>query len=511
MPTELLTTVLSNVWVVFLAVLLFGGSIFVHELGHFLAARRRGVYVERFSIGFGPAIWSWRGRDGVEYRLSWIPLGGYVLLPQLADLGAIEGRSNVDVERSGHRERVVSRNPRGDGQPDAIELPPVTYSTKMLVFVAGAAFNILFAFLLACVVWIIGQPVATSLSSTTVAEVVPTIKTADGQEVVSPAVKAGLKTGDVITAVDGEKVDTFDDIVEHLALSSGWRDGERQTIFTVRRDGQAIDIPIQPVISGSEKIRKVGFTTVAKLIVGRVTAGSPADKAGIKVDDQIVAIDGKPTLTLSHLIEGIRAPGDAAVKMSVLRSATTQEVSFARPPAGEGLDLGIALKSGFTFAHPSPLAQVSDAAVKTFRTLGALVNPRSDIGLRHMSGPIGIISNFVDVSRAGLPFALWFTILVNVNLAILNLLPVPVLDGGQMLFATISKLRGRALPTNFIMAAQSVFFVLILAMVGYISFFVDIPRINRERAAERAAEAPAQAAQPAEATETKAEKRPDSP
>lgn len=99
MTTDFLPSLLSNVWSILLVALFFGGSIFVHELGHFLAARWRGAKVERFSIGFGPAIFSWRGRDGVEYRLAWIPLGGYVLLPQLADLGPVEGKSEVDVEK----------------------------------------------------------------------------------------------------------------------------------------------------------------------------------------------------------------------------------------------------------------------------------------------------------------------------------------------------------------------------------------------------------------------------
>src|SRR5256714_11816365 len=96
---DLIHSLFANLWSVFLVVLFFGGSIFVHELGHFLAARRRGAHVERFSIGFGPAIAAWRGRDGVEYRISWIPLGGYVLLPQLADLGPIEGESVADVSK----------------------------------------------------------------------------------------------------------------------------------------------------------------------------------------------------------------------------------------------------------------------------------------------------------------------------------------------------------------------------------------------------------------------------
>jgi regulator of sigma E protease len=469
---DLLQALVSNVWAIFLVVILFGGSIFVHELGHFLAARRRGVHVERFSIGFGPAIWSWRGRDGVEYRISWFPLGGYVLLPQLADLSAIEGESHTDAAR----------------------LSPLSYSTKMLVFVAGAAFNILFAFALACIVWVIGQPVSSPLHSTTVADVMPTIKTADGREVVSPAVRAGLQSGDTIIAVDGRPVQTFQDIVERLALSSGWnRDGERETTFRIRRGDQYLDVPIQPVLSGNEKIRMVGFTTVAKLVVGRVAESSPAAKAGLQPDDQIVAIDDKPTLTITHLVEGLRSRPGEPLQISVLRDGQPRRLALQRPTdLKDGAAVGLDLKFGVIYAHPSPFQQVADSITKTFRTLGALINPRSDIGISHLSGPIGIISSFVDVSRAGLPFALWFTILVNVNLAIFNLLPMPVLDGGQMLFATIARLRGRPLPINFIMTAQSVFLVLLFSMVLYVSVF-DVRRIVRDVKSDRAAEAPPKA------------------
>jgi len=465
--SDLIQTLLSNIWAVVLVVLLFGGSIFVHELGHFLAARKRGLHVERFSIGFGPAIWSRRGRDGVEYRLSIFPLGGYVMLPQLADLGALEG----------------------DRGPTAEDLPPISYATKMIVFVAGAFFNILFALALACIVWVIGQPVSSGFSSTTVAEIMPTIKVAGGEEVVSPAVKAGLQSGDEIVAVDGQPVATFHDIVERLALGSGWnQSGERETVFSIRRGSEVIDVPIRPVISGDEKVRMVGFTTVAKIVVGRIIPDSPAAKAGLLADDQIVAVGGKTVLTLNQLVEGLRAPPAAARELSVLRGGQRQTLTLPPNPNVEkdGADIGIALKSGVVYAHPTPVAQVSESIVKTFRTLGALLNPRSDIGLSHLSGPIGIISNFVDVSRLGLPFALWFTILVNVNLAIFNLLPIPVLDGGQMLFATIGRLRGRPLPLNFIMTTQSLFIVLLFSMVIYVSVF-DVRRIVRDATGERPA------------------------
>src|SRR5882757_6770467 len=109
---DFLSGLFSSLWSIFMIVLFFGGSIFVHELGHFLAARRRGVKVTRFSIGFGPAIWSRVGRDGVEYRLAWIPIGGYVALPQLADMPAIEGESEIQ-------------------EP----LAPITYATRVMVFV----------------------------------------------------------------------------------------------------------------------------------------------------------------------------------------------------------------------------------------------------------------------------------------------------------------------------------------------------------------------------------------
>ena len=476
---DLVQTILGNLWVLVLVVLLFGGSIFVHELGHFLAARRRGVVVERFSIGFGPPIWKWRARDGVEYRVSWFPLGGYVLLPQLADLGQVEGPSTSDPAK----------------------LPPVSYATRMIVFVAGAVFNVLFAFALATIVWVIGQPVATGFTSTTIAEISPTLKDGAGRDIVSPAAKAGLQPGDTIIRVDGEPVDSFADIVEHLALSSGWTTGgERQTVLTVCRGDRELDVAVQPVISGDERVRKVGFSTVATLLVGRVNPGSPAQKAGLLPEDRIVAINGKPVLTYPQLIEGLRAAVGRPVEITVQRGTDRKTLAFE---SAKGADLGLAIKSSVTLAHPNPFAQIAECVEKTFRTLWALLNPRSDIGISHLQGPIGIIDNFVAVSRAGLPLALWFTILVNVNLAIFNLLPMPVLDGGQMLFATIGRLRGRPLPVNFIATAQSVFLVLLFSMVLYVSVF-DVRRIVRDARPDAAATpaaptgpaAPASPAQP---------------
>jgi len=446
-------------WAAFLVVLFFGGSIFVHELGHFLAARRRGLKVERFSIGFGPKIVSWRGKDGVEYRLSWLPLGGYVLLPQLADMRAIEGESATDVAK----------------------LPPPSYSTKVIVFAAGAVFNIIFAFLLACIVWQIGEPSSSTLTTTTVAEVSKTLETADGQKVPSPASVAGLLPGDVITEVDGRPVTWFGEIVERLALSDGWsEDGlTRQTIFTVQRGSETLDLKINPILSGPEKLRMVGFSPVSKMITAAPPAGSPAALAGLQKDDQIIAINQLPLLTLYQFSQELRKDPLKPYVLTVLRAGKEVPLTVERAAKNSPfINEGIALQAGIVFTHPTPWEQIRRNATKTVETLGKLINPRSDISISHLSSPIGIISNYYELAKQGMSFVLWFTILVNVNLAIFNLLPIPVLDGGHIAFATLAKLRGRALPATFIANTQSAFMMLLFAMIIYVGFF-DVRRIAR--------------------------------
>lgn len=447
---DLFHAILSNLWAVFMVVLFFGGSIFVHELGHFLAARRRGMHVDRFSIGFGPKICSWTGKDGIEYRLSWLPLGGYVALPQLAEMSALEGKSDRDLS----------------------QLPKPSYTTKVIVAAAGAAFNILFAFVLACIIWKIGEPTSSSLLTSTVAEVRSTLPDLSGREVPSPASVAGLQPGDTILKIDGHPVQWFGEIVEQLALSSGWNDkGERQTVFTIRRGTQVLDLTLNPIRSGEEKLRMVGFSPVAILKLDAPKPGSLAEKAGLLKDDQITAINQQPVLTLSQLVDGLKLRAQGPITITVARAGQAKQVLVPASTDGKNTaDIGIDLQAGVIYTYPSPAHQLYLAAAKTVRTLIALVNPRADISVSNLSSPIGIISSFFDLAKEGMPFVLWFTIIVNVNLAIFNLLPIPVLDGGHILFATIAKLRGRALPSDFVATTQSVFMVLLLSMMLYVGY-----------------------------------------
>ena len=229
------TSIASNIWAVILVVLFFAGSIFVHELGHFLAARRRGLKIDRFSIGFGPKIFSWV-RGGVEYRVSWLPLGGYVALPQLADMRAIEG----------------------DPSTGEAPLPPISYTDKMIVSVMGAVFNLIFAFALACVVMVIGQWTSAEQVSTQIGYVLPTIQVDGDKEVPSPASEAGLQVGDTIEAVDGTKVHDFDDLKSKLITSAKWTaDGRRRNVLTIDRDGRTLEVTVYPQLAGERRMRQI--------------------------------------------------------------------------------------------------------------------------------------------------------------------------------------------------------------------------------------------------------------
>jgi regulator of sigma E protease len=483
-----ITALFNNVWSVILVVLFFGGSIFVHELGHFLAARRRGVKVERFSIGFGPKIFSWVGKDGVEYRLSWLPLGGYVALPQLADMSAIEGPASADT----------------------VKLPPPSYSTKVIVFAAGAFFNILFALALACIIWVTGYPISKSDLTTQVGYVAKTLNV-DGKDVPSPAALAGIQTGDRILQIDGRRTQRWRDIPEAIVLGSG-RDasGNPEVTLTLERDGQPLTVIAHPLLIGDvDKLRVLGIDSADDLTIGELRPSTPAATSGLQPGDVVVRFNDTPVFSTGHVQELVQANRDQPVSLTVKRGAnfTTIQITPREEtvPVGRGKNaqekklwlMGVAWVDQRVIIQEPPFRVIAEHCVKMWRTVGALINRDSDIGISKMSGPVGISRGFHQMAQIDWRLLLWFTIFVNVNLALMNLLPLPILDGGHILFATLARLRGRALSPEFMGKMTTAFLLILITMVIYITTYDFRRWISDHRDAPLSANpSPAQSAEP---------------
>jgi len=453
-----MSAIFTNVTFVILAIFLLGFCVFIHELGHFLAARRRGLKVERFSIGFGPPIVRW-SRNGVEYRISWIPFGGYVALPQLADMGRIEGEEEQTEEA----------------------LPPISYADKMIVSVMGAVFNLLFALLLSCILWFVGREiVVTTQIDTVAAEII----TADNSRVPGPAFEAGLQKGDKVLTVDGDPVNNWKDVQYSVATGTGRAaDGRPELMIEILRDGQIIPFTIHPVLTTREAARDIGIRPEGGLVIFDVVDGMPAKAAGMLPGDELLTLDGEP-LQNSALLRSVLANHKSGpVAFSVLRDGEIVPLSITPQymPDQEmklfGFQYGYSPKT--EIVHRNPIEQIGGMFDTIKRTLVALFHQGSDVKVRNMSGAVGIVHTLSIISHYGIIHLIWLLTFINVNLAFLNLLPIPVLDGGHMMFATISKLSGRPIPRRFMEVTQGTFMILLLTFMVYVTFF-DIGRIGHQ-------------------------------
>ncbi len=471
MPDSLLSSPLAIV----VGILCLTVCIFIHELGHFLAARWRGAHVTRFSIfGLGPPIVSWNWR-GVEWCICWIPLGAYVQIPQLADLGEIEG---------------------GDAAPDTPPRPPMGYADKVIASVAGPVFNLLLALLLSTVLWYVGEERSAEMLTTRIGYVSPTLKLSDGREIPSPAAQAGLQVGDTIRSIDGRTTTEWQDVQASIIFGAGKTAGERTAAFVVERAGREVTLTLKPQLATEEKLRRIGISPYVEAKVHSVVAESPAARAGFAAGDRIDTIDGARIHSFVTLDEALRANAGRALAIRVLRAGAPVDLALPTGSAnGMGTKLGLAFTTDLQIVHTDPFTQIGGFIGQTFQTISRLINPFSDIRLSHMSSVIGMVDTFRQAAQAGPRYLLLFAIAVNVGLAVLNLLPIPVLDGGHILFATIGKLRGRNLPVEWIAKLQFGFFVLLLSMMLYVSTF-DVRRTLR-RETRPPAEEPAPEPTPA--------------
>jgi regulator of sigma E protease len=425
--------------------LIFNLLIVVHELGHFLAARWRGLVVEKFAIWFGKPIWS-KTIGGVEYRLGSIPAGGFVAIPQLAPMEAVEGSS----------------------EHDRASLPPVKPLDKIIVAAAGPLFSFGLAFVMACIVWMVGKP-QSEFDSPVIGHV---------QEG-GPAAEAGLRVGDEIIAVDGHPVKHFLSGTDSVKWRVVRSEGEKIPV-TILRDGQEITIE-----SGWEKpgtsswrrpaLRRIGIGPRLVPGVGFVVRGGLADEAGLRAGDLVTAVNGKPIYNLDEMGEEIDANRGGTITMDVERDGAPLALTVPLPPAAEdGSPVDFGVQWGrTTLVHPDPFTQVGNAATSIFRMIGALVSTKSDVSAAHFSGPVGIMRLYYQIFEAedGWRIALAFSVLINVNLALLNLLPFPVLDGGHITLALVEAVRRKPISVRVLEVVQTACALLLIGFMLYLTFY----------------------------------------
>ena len=449
-------TILHYILIAFEVVLIFNLIIGVHEVGHFLAARWRGLKEELFAIWIGKPIWK-KKIGGVEYALGTIPFGGYVSLPQMATMEAIEGKTE-------------STEP----------LPNVSPLDKIIVAFAGPLFSFLLAFGFAFVVWGVGKPSNDVDNSTVIGWVDPT----------GPGWLAGLRPGDTILEVDGHPVKNFQPTAS-LSDSVKWRivtsTGANIAIKYLRdgKEAMAYAVPTNLPTKWYERksLRQLFINYAEKTVVGEIASNSPAAVAGLKPGDEIVAMDGQKIFSPFTIMFAEQAltnqpnvPVAFIVKRGENQFKTLLRAVKPLSPTNAGPSFGIVAWQADTnvaLVHPDPWSQIQTSAGQIFSTFGALFEHKGQIGVQQLGGAVMIIrvySNLFD-DEDGWRRVLWFSVILNVNLALLNLLPLPVLDGGHITLSLIEAVRRRPVSVKILEKIQSGFAALLIAFMLYIAFF----------------------------------------
>ncbi|MCZ6761672.1 MAG: RIP metalloprotease RseP [Gammaproteobacteria bacterium] len=452
--TQLLITITA--FVVAISVL-----VAVHEFGHFWVARKLGFKVLKFSIGFGRPLWVYKGRDDMEFMISAIPLGGYVKM-----LDEREGPvAPEDLHRAYNRKSVASR---------------------LAVLSAGPAFNFLFAVIAYWVLFVIGisglKPVVGDIA------------------VDSPAAAAGMERGDLIISIGDQEIRSWAQVplslIEVLldsgdiAMSVVGADGYRRSLaIDVRgRENELSDPSL--LFSG------LGFNRWFPLIpplLDEISPGGSADQAGLKSGDLVVSADGVSVDDWRSWVEFVRARPGADISMQIERDGRRLEMqmSIARveteqgvigrigasvrvPPGDLYADLRMVERYSFFSALGRGLARTWDTSILTLRLVGRMIS--GQISAQNISGPISIAAYAGAAASLGLEEFLGLLAILSISLGIVNLLPIPLLDGGQMVYVVAEGIRGKPLSEKVQLLGQQIGIAMLIMIMG-LAFYNDFNRL----------------------------------
>lgn len=435
------------------AVVVLGILIFVHELGHFLVAKRLGVGVLKFSLGFGPKLVGVK-RGETEYLLSAFPLGGYVKMigedPADASVEAADPARSFSQKSVGTRARIILAGPVAN-----LLLPVVIFWGVFAI---------------------VGQPYF-----------LPIVGAPDPG---SPAAQAGLLPRDQVQVLNGERIERWTDVEAAVQASAG-----RPLNFTMMRDGRTFDVRLTPravatpdIFGQETQTWDVGLHPLLSTRIGQVLPGHVAEQAGLRSGDLIVALNGTPVVEWDQLANTIHESPGKPVRLTVERDGqrfdalvtprpTKQQTASGEEVVGL-IGIGPAPESRYQRLNPvtalvAGVKKTADLSVLIVQGFVKLIQAK--ISPKTIGGPILIGQMAGEMIQRGPVELLSFTALLSINLAILNLLPIPVLDGGHLLFSLIEWLRGKPVSLRKREIAQQVGMVLLVGLMIF-AFYNDITR-----------------------------------
>lgn len=418
-------------------IIVLGILIFIHELGHFAIAKFCGVGVEKFSLGFGPKLVGIK-RGETEYRISLLPLGGYV---KMVGEGPGEEVTEENRKKSFTHKRV---------------------SQKAAIVAAGPLMNLVLAIALLPLIFMIGIQVPAYLEK----EALVGFVSPNGA-----AAKAGIQSGDVIESVGGKPVKNWEELLSELAMKPG-----KSLELGVRRDSTVINTTITPDTSSETGAGYGGILPPMKPVIGDVTGGYPAKEAGLKGGDTILEVDGSPVAHWAEL-EGIIHKNGGKKLFLVEREGKTftVEITPKHNPDANVYLIGITRQDdlvlrqyGFTESITRGIKAGIEMTWKLFVVIKGLV--LGDYSLKTLGGPIMIAQVAGKAAESGVSDLLSLVAFLSLQLGIINLFPIPVLDGGHIMFFAIESIKGKPLSERFMSIAQQVGIALLIALMVLVTY-----------------------------------------